>query len=292
MRIIYNPARIGSCALAIGNFDGVHLGHRAIIDKAREVAEGIGYKASVMTFEPHPRMFFQREKAPKRIATFKQKMQLLKDAGVEDCYVMKFNSKFAAIDADDFIARFLRRAHVVTGENFGFGAGRSGDSGKLDEALGARYHTVPALNIDGDVVSSSRIRAALQEGELELANQLLGHKFSVQGKVQHGAKQGAQLGFPTANLRLKPKQLRPKYGVYAVQTNLGAGVANFGVRPSLDGKNELLEVHLFNFAKDIYGEDLQVKFHAYIRPEKHFAGVDELRAQIEKDVNAAKQIFK
>lgn len=292
MQIIINPARIGSCALAIGNFDGVHLGHREIISKAQQVAGTNGFKTAVMTFEPHPRSFFQREKAPKRISLFKQKMQLLDEAGVEICYVMKFNQAFAGISADDFIARFLRRAHVVTGENFGFGANRSGDSAKLEEALGERYHRVCAYNGGGEVVSSSRIRAALQEGELAQANSLLGHKFVVAGKVRHGAKNGTKLGFPTANVALKPKQIRPKYGVYAVMTNYGAGVANLGVRPSLDGKTELLEVHLFNFNENIYGQDLQVEFHDYIRGEIHFSGVEELSAQIQKDKDAAEKFFK
>lgn len=291
MQIIYNPARIGRCALAIGNFDGVHLGHKAIIAKAKEIAAKQGVPAAVMTFEPHPRMFFQKEKAPKRITPFKQKIQLFSAEGVEICYVIKFNHYFASIKADDFMQRYLRRVHVITGENFGFGADRSGNTAILHEKLGDRYHSVAPIMLSDEVVSSSQIRHALTDGDLSKANAMLGHEFFVAGKVQRGAQNGAKLGFPTANLRLKPKQIRPKYGVYAVQTNFGAGVANFGVRPSLDGKTELLEVHIFDFSQDIYGKDLQVKFCAYIREEKFFDGIESLSEQIAKDVDAAKKIF-
>jgi riboflavin kinase/FMN adenylyltransferase len=295
MQIICNPARIGRCALAIGNFDGVHVGHKAIIAKTREVAVSSDMPdmpVAVMTFEPHPRQFFQKEKAPKRITPFKQKMQLLAGEGVDICYVIKFNRYFASIAADDFMARYLRRALIVTGENFAFGADRGGDTTLLEAKLGLRYHKVSVLESVGEIASSSQVRHALVDGNLDKANAMLGHEFFVMGKVQHGAKNGAKLGFPTANIKLKPKQIRPKYGVYAVKTNYGAGVANFGVRPSFDGKTELLEVHIFNFAQDIYGQDLQVKFCAYIREEKFFDGIESLSQQITKDIDATQDFFK
>lgn len=291
MKIICNPSEISPVALAIGNFDGVHLGHKAIISKARKVAADNGLQVAVMTFEPHPRMFFQREKAPKRISLFKQKMQLLEANGIDICYVLKFNANFARLPATEFVQKYLAGNHVITGADFAFGADRGGDAAMLQEMLGDKYHIVAPFKDSAEIVSSSRIRAALQAGDVKDANALLGHEFSISAKVQRGAGNGTKLGFPTANLQLKKHQLRPKYGVYAVETNFGSGVANFGVRPTLDGKTELLEVHIFNFSKDIYGQDLQVKFNDYIREEMHFADINQLKEQIEKDVEIAQKFI-
>ncbi len=293
MQIIFNPKKMppelaGKLAIAIGNFDGLHKGHCAIITAAREVAREKGLKTAVITFEPHPLHIFRPEKLPVRLTDMKSKLNLFEELGVEVAIILKFNKKFAQLPAEEFIEKFLRGNHVITGHDFAFGKGRAGSAEMLEEKLGRDYTRLEQLGNGEIVYSSSAIRKALREGDVKNANSLLGRNYQITARVVSGAGKGSAIGFPTANLRLKPAMLRPKYGVYKVITNYGRGVANFGVRPTLDGRTELLEVHIFGFDKKIYGEKLTVEFVDFIRAEKAFNSVEELKEQIGKDCEQAK----
>lgn len=291
MKIIYNPENIKSGhALALGNFDGFHLGHKEIIRKTMQIAKNKGLKPGVITFEPHPIGLFRPDILPVRINDLAGKMSLLEAAGVEVCYVIKFNRKFSEMKAYEFINRYLMGNNIVTGFNFAFGHNRQGSPEMLHQVLGGDYTQVDAVEEAGSIYSSSMVRMAITSGEIRMANKLLGYNYFVTGRVLQGAKKGSQIGFPTANIRLKPNLLRLKYGVYAVKTNFGRGVANFGVRPTVDGKTELLEVHLFDFDKNIYGEKIIVEFLDFIRAEKTYNSFDELKEQIKKDAARAKEI--
>ena len=279
MKIIYNPATIPpGHALALGNFDGFHLGHVQIINKTREIAGHKGLKTAVLTFEPHPISLFRPEIGAVRINDLRGKAELLAGAGVEICYIIKFN-------------RYLLGNHIVTGFNFAFGNNREGNPELLHKILGANYTQVSPVEEAGSVYSSSMARMAISAGEMKMAAKLLGHNYFVSANILQGAGKGREFGFPTANLKLKSKLLRPKYGVYAVDTNFGCGVANFGVRPTVDGKTELLEVHLFNFDREIYGERMRVEFLDFIRGEKTYNNVEELKTQIGKDIESAKTLL-
>lgn len=293
MQIIFNPQSIESeQVLALGNFDGVHRGHKAIIAQAKKLAGRLGFKPAVMTFEPHPLHLFRPELKPLRVSSFRTKLKLFEQEGVKKCYVMKFNRSFSKISAQDFVDRYLKTSHVVTGYDFAFGAGRKGNWEFLREQLGEQYHRVEQVG-DGEIFySSSKIRTALRDGDITQANHILGHKYVIDGNVVSGAQLGSELGFPTINLQLKPYVMRPKYGVYAVQTEFGAGVANLGKRPTVDGENERFEVHLFDKPADfaIAENKLSVEVLGFIRDEKKFNSLDELKAQIAEDVGKAKDI--
>ncbi len=291
MKIIYNPKNItGGQALALGNFDGFHRGHKAIIEKTKEIAQKKGLKPGVITFEPHPITLFKPDILPVRINDLHGKMALLAQAGVENCYIIKFTRHFSQMKAHEFIDRYLTGNHIVTGFNFAFGHNREGSPEMLHQVLGGNYTQVEPVQESGSIYSSSMVRMAIKSGEIKMANGVLGYNYFITGKVLRGAGKGAQIGFPTANIKLKPSILRPKYGVYAVNTNYGRGVANFGVRPTVDGKNEFLEVHIFDFAKKIYDEKLKVEFLDFIRAEKTYNSFDELKEQIKKDAARAKEI--
>jgi riboflavin kinase/FMN adenylyltransferase len=289
MQICLNPKNIEKeQVIALGNFDGVHVGHKAIIKKARHLAREKGAKLAVITFEPHPVHLFRPEKLPIRITSLKGKLKLLEKMGVDNYYILKFNRKFASLTAQEFMEKYLKNNHIVTGYDFVFGKGRSGTAEGLKAELGNNYTMVSQVEDKGVVYSSSKIRAALEVGDMETAKFLLGHNYFIEGRIKRGAGKGRELGYPTANIHLKPYIKRPKYGVYKVNTNFGAGVANLGVRPTLDGKTEVLEVHLFDFAGDLYGKIMEVDFIKFIRPEKQFASLQELKNQIESDVQNAK----
>ncbi len=290
MDIHFNPENIKSGhALALGNFDGFHRGHKAIVTKTMEIAHQKGLKTGVITFEPHPIGLFRPDILPVRINDLHSKMALLAAAGVENCHIIKFNRQFSQMKAHGFIDKYLRGNHIITGFNFAFGHNREGSPEMLHQVLAENYTQVDAVEEGGSIYSSSMVRMAIKSGEVRMANNLLGYNYFITGKVAHGAGRGAEIGFPTANIKLKPSLLRLKYGVYAVNTPYGRGVANFGVRPTVDGKTELLEVHIFDFSKKIYGEKLKIEFLDFIRPEKTYNSVDELKEQIKKDVEKAKE---
>ncbi|MBS1142257.1 MAG: adenylyltransferase / riboflavin kinase [Proteobacteria bacterium] len=288
--------------LAIGNFDGVHLGHAALISRLAEVAENSGLAPTVLTFEPHPREFFTPESAPARLTTLREKLELLGDSGVSQAMICPFNAAFSALSAEEFIEQVLVRGcqvqHLIIGDDFRFGRGRAGDFALLQEAgqrFGFAVEAMGSVTVDGERVSSSAVRKALAIGDMEHAARLLGRPYIIDGQVAHGQKLGRQLGFATANLRIKHNPL-PMSGVFAVEVSgLGGlplpGVANLGVRPTVGGTRPLLEVHLFDFDRDIYGAHISVRFVHKLRDEQRFPNFDALKAQIAADAAAARAFF-
>lgn len=289
-------------ALAIGNFDGVHLGHAALVVRLVGVAGERGLVPTVLSFEPHPREYFAPASAPARLSTFREKLELLAASGVEQAMICPFNRRFAALSAQEFIdavlVRALRVRHLVIGDDFRFGKGRVGDFALL-QAAGERHgFTVEAMGsvlVDGERVSSSGVRRALAEGDMAHAAKLLGRPYMMDGQVVHGQQLGRQLGFATANLRIKHNPL-PMTGVFAVEVSgLGEaplpGVANLGIRPTVGGTRSLLEVHLFDFDRDIYGAHISVRFVHKLRDEQRFPNFDALKTQIAADAAAARAFF-
>lgn len=284
-----------SRALAIGNFDGLHLGHQALLAKTVEVAKINQQVPAVMTFEPHPREFFTPHNAPARLSSMREKLEYFEEAGIKDVFVLRFNHAFAAITADDFMRHVLDASlnakTILVGGDFCFGAKRKGTVQDLIQA-GFQLVDFPEVKVDDQRVSSTLVRDALAKGDLRQAERYLGRAYSVSGKVVHGAKRGRQLGYPTANVHMRHE--RPAFtGVYAVKLDGFEGVANLGVRPTIVGIPKLmLEVYVFDFEGDLYDQHVHVQFFHKIRDEMKFAGLDALKAQIAHDVNAAQAFFK
>jgi riboflavin kinase/FMN adenylyltransferase len=287
-------------ALAIGNFDGIHLGHQALLKRLIETAHARGLKSAVMTFEPHPREFFTPMQAPARLTSLREKLELFAEAGVEYAYVCPFNKRFAAVTAEDFMQRIVREAMkaqaILVGEDFRFGAGRGGSAMDFAEA-GFELINLPHVVFDGKRISSTAVREALANGDLAHAAKLLGRTYSISGKVVHGDKIGRQLGYPTANIHMLHDR-PPLFGVYAVKlegltdTHL-PGVASLGVRPTIRANDRpKLEVHLFDFDQDIYGRHVRVHFMHKIRDEMKFADLETLKRWIYADELAARDYFK
>jgi riboflavin kinase/FMN adenylyltransferase len=289
-------------AVTIGNFDGVHLGHQAMLKELRETAQALGLQTAVVTFEPHPREFFTPQQAPARLTSLREKLELFRGMGMDRVYVSPFDRVFAQKSADDFILTLvesLRAQHVLIGDDFRFGSGRGGDFALMQQAGKQHGFAVKAMHSvlqDGVRVSSTAIRNALAEGKLDIARDYLARPYSISGRVVHGDAMGRKLGYPTANIQMK-HNLPPLKGVYVVQVHsdgLGVlqGVASLGLRPTLkhDAKY-VLEVHLFEFAQQIYGKHLRVEFLHKLRNEMKFDGLEALTRQIASDVNGAKQWF-
>lgn len=288
--------------IALGNFDGFHAGHQAVVGRAVRHAKDEGRPAIVATFDPHPVRFFKPDVPPFRLTTLAQRLELFGAAGADAMLVLPFDATLAATTAEDFITELLLgrygAAGVVTGADFTFGRGRGGDVVTLaDHARRLGFFTEMVAPVDDseEVVSSSRIRDALRSGDCATATRLLTRPFTVRNVVQHGDKNGRLLGFPTANLDMG-NYLRPRYGIYAVTGKLPdgrilKGAANLGIRPSFDPPKELLEPHFFDFAEDLYGQEIDVAFHAFIRPEAKYDGMDALMAQIAKDCDEAKRLL-
>ena len=297
---IPEPLRGG--VIALGNFDGFHAGHQAVVGRAVRHARDEGRPAIVATFDPHPVRFFKPDVAPFRLTTLDQRQELFAAAGADAMLVLPFDAALAATSAEDFITELLLgrygAAGVVTGADFTFGKGRGGDVVTLaDHARRLGFFTEMVAPVDDseEVVSSSRIREALRAGDCDTATRLLTRPFTVRNVVQHGDKNGRLLGFPTANLDMG-QYLRPRYGIYAVTGRLPdgrilKGAANLGIRPSFDPPKELLEPHFFDFAGDLYGQEIDVAFHAFIRPEAKYDGMDALMAQIARDCEQAKALL-
>lgn len=289
-------------ALAIGNFDGVHRGHAALVSRLVTVAGESGLAPTVLSFEPHPREFFAPASAPARLSTLREKLELLADCGITQTMICPFNRAFASLTAEQFIeavlVRGLRVKHLVIGDDFRFGSGRAGDFSLL-QAAGERYgflvEAMGSVSVDGERVSSSGVRRALAAGDMAHAGRLLGRPYMIDGQVVHGQKLGRQLGFATANLRIKHNPL-PMTGVFAVEVagladRLLPGVANLGLRPTVGGTRPLLEVHLFDFDRDVYGAHISVRFVHKLRDEQRFPNFDALKAQIAADAAAARAFF-
>jgi riboflavin kinase/FMN adenylyltransferase len=293
------PEALRGAVLALGNFDGFHLGHQAVVGEAIAWARAEGRPAVVATFDPHPMRYFKPDAAPFRLTTLDQRMELFAAAGADAMLVFHFDAALAGMSAEswiaDIIAGHIGAAGVVTGEDFTFGKGRGGSPALLKSfgaGLGVAARTVGAVHDADGPISSSRIREALRGGDCETAARLLTRPFAVRGIVQHGDKLGREIGFPTANLDLG-NYLRPRYGIYAVTGRLpdgrvAPGAANVGVRPTFDPPKELLEPHFFDFSGDLYGQEIDVAFHAFLRPEAKFGSLEELTARIALDCEEAK----
>jgi len=297
------PEFLRSGVIALGNFDGFHRGHQAVVGRAVRHARDEGRPAIVATFDPHPVRHFRPDTAPFRLTTLDQRQDLFAAAGADAMLVLPFDATLAATSAEDFITDLLLArygaAGVVTGADFVFGKGRGGNVVTLaDHArrLGFFTEIVSPVDDADEVVSSSRIRTALAEGDCATAARLLTRPFTVRGIVQHGDKNGRKLGYPTANIDMG-SYLRPRYGIYAVTGHLRAegsggrllkGAANLGIRPSFTPPKELLEPHFFDFAGDLYGQEIDIALHAFIRPEAKFDDLDALMAQMARDCDAAR----
>ena len=280
-------------AIAIGNFDGMHLGHQALLRQLIAFTQTYKITPAVMTFEPHPREFFMPQNAPARLASMREKLEYFAESGVQHVYVQRFNQAFAAQSPTAFMQVLRERLNanvVMVGEDFCFGAKRAGSVQTLIEN-GFNVIPLPEVQLHEERVSSTLVRNALAAGELVKAHALLGRPYSISGKVVHGAKLGRQLGFPTANVHMRHE--RPALtGVYAVKLNNLPAVANLGNRPTLEGIPKLkLEVHVFDFNGDLYDQHVHVQFFHKLRDEQKFAGLDALKAQIALDALQAKQYF-
>jgi riboflavin kinase/FMN adenylyltransferase len=293
----------GPVYLAIGVFDGVHLGHRSVLLRARADARAGGGSAVAVTFDPHPAKILRPESAPRLLTASAHKLQLIHGLGIETVLVIPFTKEFAATPPEEFVLQLHAACHplreICVGHEWSFGRGRAGNLemlGKMGDQLGFDEIGVPAVQVDGEIVSSTAIRAAVERGDLERAARLLGRDYSILGTVVRGDQIGRSLGFRTANLSAHNEQFPPN-GVYAVTAvwrgQLLKGVVNLGVRPTIASTNgeRLLELHLLDFEQDIYGEDVEVTFHTCLRPEEKFTSVDALKAQIGRDVAAARRIL-
>lgn len=296
------PARLRGAILALGNFDGFHLGHQAVVAHAVDWARREGRPVLVATFDPHPVRLFQPDAPPFRLTSLAQRERLFAQAGADAMLVFTFDHALAEQRARAFVALLAQdfgAAGVVTGQDFTFGKGREGDVGRLaawGEPLGLAARSVPpVLDAQGVPVSSSRIRAALQRGDCATATALMTRPFALAGPVIHGDKRGRTIGYPTANMAMD-HYLRPAYGIYAVRARLADGrridgAANLGVRPSFDPPRELLETHLFNWSGDLYGQTMEVALIARLRPEARFDDLAALTAQMDADCAAARNIL-
>lgn len=295
------PGARRGAAVAIGNFDGVHKGHTAVIQAAAAAARTRGVGLGVLTFEPHPRSVLGAADKPFRLSDWRGKARGLEALGVDFMAISEFSKDFAAQSADDFVQMALVDAlgvaHVAVGEDFRFGKGRQGDTPFLVEAgaaIGFGVTSVPAMaGPDGAVFSSSMIRKALAAGEVDRAAELLGRPWEIEGLVTHGDKRGRTIGFPTLNIYLGDL-VRPALGVYTTESQVDGdaawvpGVANLGRRPTVGGEDERLEVHLFDFDGDVYDKRVRTRLLRFIRPEKKFESFDALKAQIAADAQTAR----
>ena len=323
------PAEGRGAVVAIGNFDGVHRGHQALLEIARTKARELDAPLGVVTFEPHPRLFFQPDQAPFRLTAFRTKARLLQTLGVERLYCLPFTRKLASLEATDFVTEVLARGlglrHVVVGDNFRFGRKRGGDTALLTHAGElAGFGTTVVERVGGSIseaYSSTQVRSYLTDGNPTRAALMLGRYWEIEGRVRHGAKRGRALGFPTANIALRSNLIRPAYGVYAVRATLeddavteddtdakhvsktgdkqrddddGArvwlpGVANLGIAPMYGYDEPLLETYLFDYSGNLYGRHLRIALVDYLRPEQRFENVEALMAQMSTDCEKARQ---
>ena len=290
------------CAVTIGNFDGVHRGHQSLLHELQQAAQMRGLQTAVVPFEPHPREFFTPQQAPVRLTSLREKLELFRAAGIDRVHVCRFNAMFARKTADEFIHALhddLHAKYVLIGDDFRFGSGRSGDFALMRQIGAQRGFEVAAVHSvlhDSVRISSTAIRAALVAGKLDVARDYLGRPYSISGRVVHGDGMGRKIGFPTANVQMK-HNLPPLTGIYVVEAHsdgIGVlqGVASLGVRPTVHhDARHVLEVHLFEFAQQIYGKHLRVEFLHKLRDEEKYPNLEALTQQIARDVNNAKQWF-
>lgn len=290
------------CAATIGNFDGVHLGHQAVLGQLSERAGALGLPTCVITFEPQPREFFAPQSAPARLTRLREKLLALRRFSVDRVLCLRFDSHLAGLSAAEFVKVVLVDGlgvrYLVVGDDFRFGKGRQGDFASMQQAgaeQGFQVVNMHTFNVDGARVSSTRIREALAAGDMAGAEKLLGRPYRMCGRVAHGDRRGRTIGFPTANIHLH-RHATPVQGVFAVELfgldrEPVAGVANVGTRPTVDGTRTLLEVHLFDFDQDIYGRYVYVNFLHKLRPELRFDSFEALKEQIHQDARDARAFF-
>lgn len=289
--------------VALGNFDGVHYGHRHVVGLARALAEELGAPLGVALFDPHPRRFFAPEAPAFRLMSAGRRNRILEALGVERLHVLGFDAEMAKMTPERFVHEVLDEGlgvrGVVTGADFRFGAGRAGSTAELKTLCAERGISTAFAELHGngaDKISSTRIRKAIHDGDMDAAAELLGCRWAVEGVVRQGDRRGRTIGFPTANLVLGD-YARPAYGVYAVMVRIGGetelrpGVANIGRRPTVDGLTELLEVHLLDYEGDLYGRELEVEFHKHLRAERKFDGLEALKTQIAADAREARHVL-
>jgi riboflavin kinase/FMN adenylyltransferase len=297
------PEPFRGAVVALGNFDGFHLGHQAVVGRAVQRGAHERRPVIVATFDPHPVRHFKPDLPPFRLTTLDQRQELFAHAGADAMLVFDFGDRLASTSAEDFVGEILAKqigaAAVVTGEDFTFGKGRAGNAEVL-RSLGKQHkidaETVAAVSLDGERISSGRIRELLQAADPGAATRLLTRPYTIAGKVERGDGRGHDLGWPTANMRLG-SYLRPAYGIYAVRVRHDDGsehdgVASFGVRPMFDPPEELLEANLFDFEGDLYGRTIEVMLHHYLRPEAKFEDLDALISQMAADAEQARELLK
>ena len=298
----FSKLEIESVVAIIGNFDGVHLGHKKLINDAKKTAQKSKHKLAIMTFEPHPRMFFSKVSENFLIQSKDDKIKELSKLQIDYFFNIKFDSKLSSLRAEDFIKEILHNKlnikHVVVGKDFLFGKNREGDISTLKnigEKINLKVSTIEIVKNDNLKISSTKIRELIREGNVELANKYLGRNFSISGQVIHGDKIGKKINFPTANIKLL-NHFRPAFGVYAVNITSDKfkkmiGIANIGKRPTVNYVGELLEAHIFDKNIDLYDETISVEFLKFIRPEKKFNGIDDLKKQILLDEIIVREFF-
>jgi len=297
------PADSRGAVIALGNFDGVHVGHRHVLSLAGDLADELKAPLGAALFDPHPRRFFAPDAPAFRLMSERRRNGILESLGVQQLHVLSFSQDMAKLTPAEFVSGVLADglgiAGIVTGEDFRFGAGRAGatdDLARLCDGLGIATAFAKLHGNGADKVSSTRIRKAIHDGDMQAAETLLGTPWAVEGLVQRGDQRGRTIGFPTANLTLGG-YVRPDYGVYAVRVGIDGeppsvpAVANIGKRPTVDGVTELLEVHLLDWSGDLYGRTLEVEFFDHLRAEKRFDGLDALKAQIAADAGAARRVL-
>ena len=305
IRGLYNVApRQQGTAVTIGNYDGLHVGHRALIERLREHAQQRGLRTALILFEPHPLEHLKADAAPKRIQRLRDKILSLREIGLDEVLCLRFNDAFANLHAEEFVSRILVHAlstkYIVVGDDFRFGHERKGSVALLRQRakqFGFEVESHDTYKIESERVSSTRIRAALEEGDQVLVSRLLGRPYLISGRVQHGAKLGRKLGVATANISLGARPLAAQ-GIYAVNARLGdaptqvlQGVASIGTRPSVSDGRYLLEVHLFDFDADIYGKQLFVELRHKLRDEEKFESLEALRKKMMFDIKMAHDFF-
>ncbi|MEZ5681122.1 MAG: bifunctional riboflavin kinase/FAD synthetase [Erythrobacter sp.] len=297
------PESLRGAVIALGNFDGFHLGHQAVAGEAIRWAREEGRPSIIATFDPHPVRHFKPDAEPFRLTTLEQRQELYLAAGATAMLVFHFDGELAGTTAEDFVRKLLAEhlgvTGVVTGEDFTFGKARGGNLEKLvslGKEVGIEARAVPPVLDGGEPVSSSRVRDALREGDPQEAARLLTRPFAIRGVVQHGDKRGREIGYPTANLPVE-HYLRPRYGVYAVTGRILStgqelkGAANIGIRPQFDPPKELLEPYFFDFSGDLYGQEIEVAFHHFLRGEAKFDSLDVLVEQMARDCEKAKELL-
>ena len=296
------PAAAQGCVLAIGNFDGVHLGHRALIKQAAEIAKSLNAPLGVVTFEPHPRQFFQPAAEPFRLSLLPMKQRLLAELGVDHVFALSFGPALSQLTAQEFIGQILisglKARHIVVGENFAFGKGRAGTAETLAACDKFKLTVVkPVSSSQGQIYSSSAIRELLKQGQFAAAEKLLGWPWQIEMPVVGGDKRGRELGYPTANQNM-PEYVRVPYGIYAVrvfiegETIWREGVANFGIRPMFKISLPIFETFIFDFSAEIYGKNMRVQPVKHLRPEQSFKDIAALVTQMKEDCIAAKAVLK